>query len=636
MDQPSKTAEGFAGWTFPLWAWLLGVLALLCWQLWLTLALFGDEPITNLLSNEPIVDGVHPQHLYLGAVGARGILVQGRTTVFDHANLAGYPKTPIFDGSRLAELFLLLGGGTYQPVAYKIGFASLCLLVPLFLLITCKTLALGNATSLLATFLGQLVWWGPHGRTAMVTGDCELYLASLAALTHVGMMIAFHRTASVWSWIGLLITGGLVWFFQPMLFPIALPILLIFYLSVGRSHDLLTWHVAFWCVEVLGVLINLPWLIDWVDSWWLRATLPSAEGLLEHRTLGTFWNAPLWGGPANRALAVALFAFSALGIAIFHQTRDRATARIFALASAGALVLALFGIGWEPLGVVGTAILFAPALWFACIPAAHGGIWVAERLWHLGIAGRSILGVLLFAGLATLIYGGELSLNLLDRCRPGTPLTVGLGPKREAIAETLREHTTPDARILWEDRRRGRQASRWAALLPLLTERSFIGGLDTDGFIEHSSVSLLHQTREVELSKWKDTDLMEYCQRYNIRWIVAWSPAILTRLEEWKDAKKLQPLDDDEPGWLFEIQRTSNFALKGKADLIEADGQYVRLANVNPDQGEVILSLHYQAGMRVFPGRVQVERAASSDDSIGFVRLRLAEPAVSVTLTWDR
>jgi hypothetical protein len=638
MDQPAKPADGSVGWTLPAWAWLLGVVALFAWQAWLTLALYGDDPWTNLCNDQPIVSGAHSQHLYLGAVGATGFKEQGRTTVIDAANLALYPKTPIFDGSRLAELFLLLGGGTYQPAAYKIGFAVLCLLAPLALLVTCRILLLGNATSLLATFLGQLIWWGPHGRAAIATGDCELYFASLAALAHVGMLIAFHRTTSVWSWLGLLVTGAMVWFLQPLLLPIALPVLLVYYLSVGARHDFLTWHIAFWWVEILAVIVNLPWLIDWADSWWLRTALPSAPSLLEHRTIGTVWNAPLWGGEANRVLAVALILSSMVGSIILNQTRERPTARLLAISSGGALILAFLGISWEPLGVVGTAALFAPALWFACIPAAHGGVWSVERLWRRGRWGTAVLGGLALVAVVAIGYWNDVSLNLLDRCRPGTPLEIGLNSQREAIVQTLISHTNNDARILWEDRKRDRQASRWPALLPTLTGRSYIGGLDPDGFIEHSSVSLMQQALEKgrSIENWTDSELMEYCRRYNIRWIAAWSPALIERCEKWQDLRKLTSLADDRTGWLFEVNRTPDFALRGKADFVAVDGAYIRLANVVPENGEVIISLHYQAGMRAFPGRVQVERAASSEDPIGFVRLRLAEPAVSVTLTWER
>ena len=171
----------------------------------------------------------------------------------------------------------------------------------------------------------------------------------------------------------------------------------------------------------------------------------------------------------------------------------------------------------------------------------------------------------------------------------------------------------------------------------MLTERSYIGGLDPDGFIEHSSISLINQVLDGRgIATWSDEQLMDYCRRYNIRWIVAWSPEVIQRFSEWPDAEKRTELVDEETGWLFEVKRTPNFALKGQAELLEADGQYITLGNVVPHKGEVIISLHYQAGMRASPGRVQVERAKTGDDSIGFVRLRLAVPAARVTLSWER
>jgi hypothetical protein len=638
MERPTTSAEGSAAWTLPTWAWLLGVAALLAWHGWLTLALFGDQPWQNLLSNEPIISGTHPQHLYLGSLGARAIAVQGRTTVYDHCFQAGYPKTPIFDGGRLAELLLLLGGGSYQPAAYKIGFAGLCMLVPFFILLTCKALGLGNATSLLATFLGQLIWWGPHGRAALLTGDCELYLAALSALSHIGLLIAYHRTASVAAWFGIWITGCIGWFLQPLFFPIALPVLLVYYLSVGVKHDFLTWHVAFWSAEVLGIAINLPWLCDWLDSWWLRTPLPIATDLLEHRTFVTVWNAPLWGGSTSRLLALVVMLSAGVGVVILNQTKQRPAARMLGMSAAGALGLALLGISWEPLGAVGTAALLAPSLWFACIPAAHAWIWTAGRLWRRGAIGRIALAALVASAAGSFALWTETPYTLVARCAPAEPLEIGLGRERQAIVQTLLHYTSNDARILWEDRNRARQASRWPALLPILTGRCYIGGLDPDGFIEHSSISLINQSLDGwPIATWnKDEELMEYCRRYNIRWIVAWSPAVIQRLEEWKDAEKRAQVVDEETGWLFEVKRTPNFALKGQAELLEADGQYITLGNVVPHHGEVVISLHYQAGMRASPGRVQIERAASGDDPIGFVRLRLAVPAARVTLSWER
>lgn len=622
----------------PAWAWLIGVTALLAWHGWLTLALFGDYPLDNLLNDDPIVSGMHPQHLYIGSLGAWAIANHGHGAVCDHRFQASWPKTPIFNGGRVAELLLLLGGGSYQPAAYKIGFAVLCLLVPIFILIACRAFNLGHATSLLATVLGLLIWWGPHGRAAILAGDCELYFAALAALAHCGLLVAYHRTASVWAWFGLLITGCMGWFLQPLFFPIALPVLLVYYLSVGVKHEYLAWHVALWSAEILAVLINLPWLIDWLDSWWLRTPLPLSTDLLEHRTFATIWNAPLWGGSASRLLAIMVAFSSAVGVIVLNQTKQRPAARMLGLSAAGALVLALLGIAWEPLGTVGTAALLAPALWFACIPAAHAWIWIIKSLLRVGLFGRVVLLGLLIGTVGGFVMLTETPTTLLERCQPGEPLEIGLGPKRLAIVEKIKQFTSDDARILWEDRTRSRKASRWPALLPILTGRSYIGGLDPDGVIEHSSISLLNESL-IDIgpvAPAPDEPLMEYFRRYNIRWIVAWSPAVIERFEKWKDAEKRAQLVDEEIGWLFEVKRTPNFALKGQADLLAADGQSITLANVVPDNGEVVISLHYHAGMRASPGRVQIERATSGDDPIGFVRLRLAVRADRVTLTWER
>jgi hypothetical protein len=622
----------------PTWAGLIGFTALLIWHGWLTLSLFGAPPWDDLFNDEPIVSGNHPQHLYIGTIGVRAIAHYGRTTAYDYRFQAGWPQTSIFTGGRVAEAFLLCGGGSYQPAAYKIGFASLLMLVPVLLVVACKAFKLGHATSIVATILGLLIWWGPHGRSAILSGDCENYLAALASLTHCGLLIAFHRTAGVLAWIGLFITGALGWFLQPLFFPIALPVLLIYYLSVGVKHEFMSWHVSFWSAEVLAFLLNVPWLIDWLDSWWLRTPLPLSADLLEHRTFATVWNAPLWGGATSRLLAVFVIVSSSVGVIVLNQTRQRPAARTLGLAATGALILALLGIAWEPLGTVGTAALLAPSLWFACLPAAYAWTWTIKNFLRLGIAGWCLSALLVTGPIAAIYLLTDNPRTLLDRFLPTEPLEIGLGSQREDIVKLLRDTTTDDARILWEDRHCGRQTSRWPALLPILTDRSYVGGLDPDGFIEHSSIALLNEAL-VDIGPIAfadDKQLHEYCRRYNIRWIVAWSPKVIERLEAWKDAVKHTELWDQEPGWLFEVKRTPSFALKGKAVLLEADSQSITLADVEPKDGVVEISLHYHANMRASPGRVQIERATSGDDPIGFVRLRLAAPAARVTLTWER
>src|SRR5262245_49589718 len=116
-------------------AWLLALAALLAWQAWLTLGLFGrDRPWERLLGDAPVLSGRHPLHLDHGHLGARARWERGTPSCYDPAFCAGYPKTPVFDGgSRPAEVALALVGARYSPAAYKVGHALLCASAPLLL-----------------------------------------------------------------------------------------------------------------------------------------------------------------------------------------------------------------------------------------------------------------------------------------------------------------------------------------------------------------------------------------------------------------------------------------------------------------------------------------------------------------------
>jgi hypothetical protein len=622
----------------PLWTAFF--LALVVWHGWMTLTLFGhDRPWQSLLNDEPILSGRHPLHLYHGYLGACSLLTSGRVCCYDHAFQAGYPITPVFDsGSRPAVLFLVLAGGEYRPAVYKVGFALCCLLVPWLLLLACRGAGLCAPATVLATAAGLLVWWGTPGRKALEAGESELLLAALAVLAHVGLLVRYHRAPGFGVWLGLWGTGALAWFAHPLLLPLLLPLLWAYYLSVGARHARLSWHFALFTAQAGGVLVNLFWLTDWVTYWWLR-TPPLAEGMLRHRTLQTIWESPIWGDAADRALGVLLLGSALVGVGVFNQCRQRVAARLLGLGAGGLWVLAVLGIAWEPLGSVGTAGLLVPALWFAALPAAHA--WT--RAYHLlaYLAGGRWRAAAL-AG-ALLVAGGFAAWSsvaaLAERCCGTAPLVIGLDPEREALVNQLVQYTGTEARVLWEDRPAGRETSRWPALLPLLTGRTFIGGLDPSAGIEHIQAGLVEQELVGRpIGKVKDDDLAEYCKRYNVGWAVCWSQAAVARFRAWeKGACEVAQLKDDGPGVLFRIRRKApSLALKGQARLVHADSNHLTLADVVPNEhGVVVLSLHYQAGLRASPARVQVEPETDGRDPVPFVRLHVASPVACLILTWD-
>jgi hypothetical protein len=643
--------------------WLLVLLGLLAWQGWMTLTLFGPgDYFARLLDDQPIVSGQHPLHFYHGLRGARSFLDNGTLCCYDPAFQAGYPKTPVFDsGSRPAELFLALGGATYKPALYKVGLAVCCLLVPGLLFLAARGAGLGRGPACLAVALGLLVWWGTPCREALEAGDLDVLLAGLAALAFCGSLISFHHAPGARAWFGLLATGSLAWFADPFLFLLLVPVLLVYYISVGVRHRL-GWHLALLASLVAAVAANSFWLIDWTTSWWLRLPLQLDSSALVHRTFHTFWNAALWGEPADRALAVALVGLGAIGVCILNQTNERPAARLLGLGAGGFLLLAVLGIAWEPLGRLGTSRLLVPALWFAAVPAAFTLGQVVQGVGARGEGRRasgpasllprpsSLIPVL--ALLAVGATGHQFVTDLAARCTRTTPFEIGLGADRQAVVESLHNYTDAQARILWEETRAGisdfgcgisdlkpeirHRKSGWTALLPLLTDRAYIGGLGPDLCIEHGYPTLVDGTLAGQpLADWSDADLEAFCRHYNVGWAVCTSSAAVARFRAWKDARETTTWDGEVTGTLFTLNPRS-FLLKGRARLLSADRRCLTLADVNPEDGVLILSLHYHAGMRASPGRVQVEREPDSHDPISFIRLRVAGPVARVTLSFGK
>jgi hypothetical protein len=341
--------------------------------------------------------------------------------------------------------------------------------------------------------------------------------------------------------------------------------------------------------------------------------------------------------PMGATLAGILLTSALVGVFLWHRQGHRPTARIIGLGLVGLFTLALFGLSWEPLVRLGTASLLIPALFFAIPAAAHGLPALFIGLYQrFGIV-TFVLTALAVPALGWYLAPGQLRTwgHSLVRIQP---LHIGLDPQQASLVADLGRLTTREARILWEDRPLGRTAPHWTALLPMLTERSFLGGLDPQANIEHAAGGLLDQSLAGRpLREWDDAHLAEYCERYNVGWVMAWSEATITRFAAWSAAEPVQRFTlADGTGQLFRIRRDYSYALAGTARWLHADAQRIVLGEVIPYKGRVVLSLHYQVGMRVTPGRIHLEPDQNSPDAIPLVRLLLDDSAARVTITGQK
>lgn len=633
-DQPPRSR----GWKSSR-LWLVLTVGLLGWHIWMTLSLYGShQPWKQLLNAAPIVSGEHPLHLYHGTLGARSFLRSGTLTCYDPAFQAGYPKTPVFDsGSRPAELFLLLMGGRWSPTAYKIGIALVCLLAFLVFYDAGKSIGTGRFHGFLSVLLGSMVWWGGPCQELLREGRVDLLLAGLSAVAVIIMFLRFHRSPSVRAWLGIILIATLGWFTHPTLFLLLFPLLLIYYLSVGACHRPV-WHILLACGALLPLIFNLFWLSDWIEFWWLRMPLQISDQLLPHRTPITVWNARLWVHPFDRACSLLLLATAIVGAFILNERGERVTARMLGIGMGLLMGLALGGILQEQLGRLHSANLFVPGLFFAIPLTASAMVSVLD--WVLLLQkGKAMLTV---AGI------GLLLLLCLDtdrdqrkRFQRAAPLSIGLTLEQQEVVSLLRQHTSTQARILWEEDPENGSASRWTTLLPFLTDRSFFGGLDPNGDIEHTVGGLTGDSLgQRPLEEWTRWELERYFEKNNIGWVVCWTSGpqrLLNRKWETKSEPLVREVGTfaNGKGKLYAIPRKLSYTLKGRAEWISADVNRVVLRQVEPEDGVVVLSLHYLKGLRASPGRARVERELDVNDSIPMVRIRLDAPVARLTLIWE-
>lgn len=604
--------------------WVLILIALVVGQGWLTLKLFGPGlPVDKLTNDEPIVDGKHPLHAYHGLLGNRVWHERHSTTCYDPAFQAGYLKTPIFDaGSRPAELFYLIGGP--KASSYKIGLAICCAVVPLAFALAGRGVGLGAPGCCLAGLIGSALWWSPPCRALLEAGDIDLLAGGMFVPVYLSWLSRFYRNPGPIEWLVLVGSAAIGWYMQPLLMVGACALSLLFNLWAFRSVRF-AWHLGLFSANVFALAANSFWLIDWGTH--LSMYVPYGGEDSPHRMLPTAmqeWEAFLPSDPID----VAVCGTGLLGL--LGMLRKHAVPAF--LLAAGAIVFAAAGGAgrlWPIVAEVGAQKALAVGVWCCAVPAAYcltvvaGGIGSSSGF-------RSLSFVWLVVGLAGVSYGLD-----LPRRFEVAPLEIGLGEQREQVVRTIRERSTPDGRILWEDVNDPSRGSGWTAMLPELTQRPFLGGLTHDVPINHLNARLADgELVGRPIADWSDEDLSRFFTRYNVTRVICRSPESLKRFRRVPGATVVAELKNG-GGTMFALDRRPSYILKGRGIVTQMDWKRVALNDLEPDaEGVVVLSLHHHQNWRVSPGYIVVEKEVDVNDPVPMVRLRLRGTVSRVTMTW--
>jgi len=614
--------------------WLLAVAGLVCAQAGFALAAFGpDRSLGPVLDDRPILSGRHPLHLYHGYLGAENFLQTGNTTCFDPNFQAGYPKTPAFDsGCRPAELFLTLAGGTYSPRAYKTGLFVCLMLVPLAFVLAARGVGLPAGASVLAGAFGTLLGWSWPVRRMLDEGELDYLMAGLGALVYVCWLVRYARWFDIESWCVLAAVSIAGWYAHPVVWLGLAPVVVSYYFVYAPRREL-AWHLGLLGILATGITPNLWWLSDWAHYWWLAQHSIDQVSLPDWRTvLGTprDYFAFVASVPFGFALAVA----GTAGLISLWRSGCRCGTGLVFAGTAVALLTARVLASWPRMTPDGPERLAPFVLGMLAMPAASG-LWSLLRRANAAVIGTIL--VVFGMAFASWCDGPERPIARAAALRT-EPFALGLSREQEELVEVLQRQTTADARILWDDTTDQRGRWNWSALLPVLTNRAYIGGLDPDAGVDSAFLTMRDgRLNGRRLSEWTDVQLSKYVRWYNVGWVVCRSTAAAERWARFPMAKPVAKTSDGATVTMFELDRPRSFVLSGSAKWESSSRNRITLTDVVPDvNGAVILSLHLPpTAVRSYPSYVEVSSSTDEEDPWGHICLRPHGPVPRVTLVWE-
>ena len=451
----------------------------------------------------------------------------------------------------------------------------------------------------------------------------------------VPWLARFARTLGVDAWLVLAGTAVTGWYFHPLIWLALGPVVLAYYLVFAPRHGP-AWHLGLAGISFAGVAPNAWWLVDWGKYWWLRQPLTANNIPIPS------WGAVI-GGPADYPPmfgclpgGMLLMLGGIAGTILLWRSGHRAAAGLLALAAGVTILVARVAGAWPAVSpdVPDRVTVLAAAF---LVPPTAFGLWTLLQRLRMPVIGTS-------AAVAALLLIGWVDGRSHPLARgmgiAAEPLLIGFTDEQRDLIAVLKQHTTPDARILWDETAGDRSGWNWSALLPLLTGRSYLGGLDPDSRVEHSYCTMCsRQLTGRVLTDWTESELEAFCRWYNVGWVVARSPEAV---ERWGNCPLAKPVARLKEGGLnvvvYSLDRPRSFILSGTATWESADTRRIVLTDVVPDaEGQVHLSLHHLEGLRASPSYVQVQplQDPTGRDPVHQVRLLIPGPVPRVTLMWE-
>jgi hypothetical protein len=607
--------------------WLLRSLALglVTLHALLTFQFFRSD-LSLLVVNTPLVEGQHSRQLYYGHQVARAMKEDGfLASVYDPCLQAGLTIAPWATiESRLAILSCIISDD-YRYAVYKVLLFVMWLSLPWSLWFMCRTCNLGSGaiSGSLLLFLGAA--WSPWGLQLLKQGECDVIIGTASMGLALGMMVRSYARPRWWTLPGWLFSSAVALYFWP---PIMLLLLVCFILFLGLLAGRLPWTRFLGMIAgyVLAILMNWCWLRDCWLTWWLLAD----RELLVTTSLQEYFNIK-----ANLQLMVwpgLLLVIGFLGTRTLKPGIGGRSALVWSLAIVLTTAAALLPQEIESLHLDKLHGWWWCSVWLATIPVGKLLAFFVEGISRLlGGHVRTVIVLLVLGGTLGGLFREEIAKQIVEFEKLGA-LKMDVPDELGQCIDKLRQQTTAEARILWEETK---ENSAWSPLLLGRVERCFIGGLGR-------SEQVLIEPLQVRLAsgnllgkpivQWNDRDLNALVVDWNVGWVAAFHTESIQRWLKYPNTEVVADLPQF--GKLIKIKRTGQYCKQGSARWHLSARRQLTLTNLVPENGQVVLSLHHHPGMRPLNSKAQLETWQQAFDGIPMIKIKLTGPMERLTIEW--
>ncbi|SIN98323.1 hypothetical protein SAMN05444166_1903 [Singulisphaera sp. GP187] len=612
----------------------------------------------------PVLVVDHALHLYHGALGSQFLREHGTSWGFDPFFMAGYPESPIWDSSsNLSILFQFLAGGGYHPRAYNIGLLVCSILVVAFIPLGAAASGIRLPETAVAALLAWLYVHSEWTDMLWRSGLFSFVTASAGTVLLIGALLRFDRRPTTVAWLALAGVSAAVWFTHVTAPILALGAVIGFGAATALRHHW-RWRLAVVAAGVLALVVNLIW----IGPFWRFRGIRSPQVFFMAPDTPWYLIGQYLTNDLDGPLSLFILLVGGLGLVVWFVQGHHVRAATFGGAALVCLGLALFGGMWSVTKTLEPLRFKVPLHLLLAAPA--GSLLAVGSARLTGALGGGRKGPVLVAvgwslavGLAILVSPNGTAI-LKQQLLVKRPLVAGLRPEMLQLVRSLRETTDPSARVLFEDQLRlheltDPECTHWTPLLPILLgrdKRLFIGGLYHMAFItnhQHTSFGDFHLGGR-PIDTCSTEYLRAYCQLYNIGWAVCWSPLSRCCFDQWGQSQRVatlprfnspnKPISTNMQQWqaltrrvgierakqymtegegqynIYRIDRPRSFFLSGEGHLADVALNRIELADTTPQDGALIISMHWLDTWRTDPP-LPLEPFYAPDDPVPFVRI---------------